>query len=268
MPFIEKSCIIGKHCFIFQDKNIILKTDNTLPDFSYLKELNYFTDTEFDYTCATLPQDVQSASCDTAIYKKLISTLESGQMISIPLRQYFAGYSEEQNFLAARAHSIALWRQQYQFCPECGGKLCDDEKASARKCKKCCHVIFPRVEPCIIVLVKKDDKMLLVKNARTNAKFYACVAGFIEAGESAEHAVAREVFEETGIKVKNIKYKGSQGWPFPDQLMLAFTAEYLSGEIVLQKEELSEGGWFLPDEIPETPRAGSVAYRLINDLWD
>ena len=110
--------------------------------------------------------------------------------------------------------------------------------------------------------------MLLVKNVNPNAKYYACVAGFIEAGESAEHAVEREVFEETGIKVKNIKYKGSQGWPFPDQLMLAFTAEYAGGDIVLQKEELYDGGWFTLEEAKDTPPAGSVAYRLIHDIWD
>ena len=252
MPFIENSTKIGKHIFIFQDKKIFLKEDNSQPDFSALKDLDYFTDTEFDFTSAILPED-----------KSLPENY-----ISIPLRQYFSGYNEEEIFLAARAHSISLWRKHYKFCPECGGRLSDDEKFLARRCEKCSNQIFPRIEPCIIVLVKKGQKMLLVKNVNPNAKFYACVAGFIEAGESAEHAVEREVFEETGIKVKNIKYKGSQGWPFPDQLMLAFTAEYAGGDIVLQKEELYDGGWFTLEEAKDTPPAGSVAYRLIHDIWD
>jgi NAD+ diphosphatase len=252
MPFIKKSETPGKYCFIFQDKNIFLKKDYSLPDFADLKNLDYFTDTEFSYTCAMFPPEKPVPE----------------KFISIPLRQYFSSYDEEKLFLSARAHSILLWRTHYNYCPVCGGLLIDDEKFSARKCKKCEKLIFPRVEPCIIVLVKKGKQMLLVKNVNPNVKFYACVAGFIEAGESAEHAVEREVFEETGIKVKNIKYKGSQGWPFPDQLMLAFTADYAGGEISLQKEELCDGGWFSPEDTVSTPLAGSVAYRLIHDVWD
>ena len=109
---------------------------------------------------------------------------------------------------------------------------------------------------------------MLARHVQRNQDIYTCIAGFIEAGESAEEAVSREVKEEVGINVKNIKYKGSQGWPFPDQLMLAFTAEYESGTIKLQEDELSEAKWFSKENLPATPLPGSVAYKLINSLFD
>ena len=96
-------------------------------------------------------------------------------------------------------------------------------------------------------------------------KGLACLAGFIESGESAEHAVHREVFEETGLKIKNVKYRGSQGWPFPDQLMLGFTAEYESGDLVLQPEEIAEAKWFDRNNCPASPKPGSIAYKLIHN---
>ena len=114
---------------------------------------------------------------------------------------------------------------------------------------------------------KKDEKVLLARHAYRNQDIFACIAGFIESGESAEHAVAREVFEETKLKVKNIIYRGSQSWPFPNQFMLGFTAEYDSGELVLQKEEITEAGWFDVDNLPASPKPGSIAYRLIHGLY-
>ena len=110
------------------------------------------------------------------------------------------------------------------------------------------------------------NEILLARHLQRNQDVYACIAGFMEAGETAEHAVRREILEETGISVKNIHYLGSQSWQFPDQLMLAFTAEYESGEINVQKEELIEAGWFDRNNCPATPQPGSIAYRLIHGL--
>ena len=127
---------------------------------------------------------------------------------------------------------------------------------------------FPRIEPAVIVLVSRGDEILLVKNQNRSKNFYSCVAGFVEMGESLEHAVEREVMEETGISIKNLRYVGSQSWTFPDQLMLAFTADYAGGEIKLQEEELSDGGWFNRSSLPEIPKPGSVAYNLIMGYFD
>ena len=135
------------------------------------------------------------------------------------------------------------------------------------ECQNCKKMHFPRIEPCIIVVVEKDGKILLARHIHRNQDIYACVAGFIEAGESAEQAVERELFEETGIKVKNVTYRGSQSWPFPDQLMLGFTAEYQSGEINIQKEEIADAQFFDPNNLPPSPKEGSIAYRLINKIY-
>ncbi len=115
------------------------------------------------------------------------------------------------------------------------------------------------------MLVSRGDEILLALHRQRNIQRYSCLAGFMEAGESAEQAVQREIMEETGIRVRNVRYFGSQSWPFPSQLMLGFTAEYESGEIRVQEEELREARWFLRSECPATPPPGSLAYRLIHE---
>ena len=115
------------------------------------------------------------------------------------------------------------------------------------------------------MLVSKGDKILLARHAQRNQDVYTCLAGFVEAGESIEHAVRREIMEETGIKVKNIKYFGSQSWPFPANLMFGFTAEYESGEITPQADEIADAQWFDRDNSPATPPKGSIAYKLIHN---
>ena len=127
---------------------------------------------------------------------------------------------------------------------------------------------FPRIEPCIIIAVhNRQGKVLLARHTYRNTSMHACIAGFIEAGESAEQACRREVFEETGLSIKNLVYKGSQSWPFPDQLMLGFSAEYESGELKLQKDEISDAAWFDPENCPDSPPPGSIAYKLIHNLF-
>lgn len=181
------------------------------------------------------------------------------------IRQNFAIIDQESCFSLSRAKALLEWRANTIFCSKCGGKLSEHTSLTARCCTECGNLIFPRIEPCIIVLVHKDDKILLARHVQRNQNIYACIAGFMEAGETAEHAVEREIMEETGIKVKNVRYFGSQSWPFPSQLMLAFTAEYESGELKLQEEELSDAGWFDREKCPASPQPGSIAYRLIHE---
>ena len=134
------------------------------------------------------------------------------------------------------------------------------------ECPECANQIFPRINPCVIMLVKKGNKILLARHAQRNQDIYTCLAGFVEAGETIEQAVHREIMEETGIKVKNVKYFGSQSWPFPAQLMFGFTAEYDSGEIKLQPDEIADAAWFDRGNHPATPPEGSIAYKLINSV--
>lgn len=183
------------------------------------------------------------------------------------LREYFAAHNPEDNYRAARHEALMRWNEQVRYCCTCGAELPPinlQAVPAQRVCPKCGKVHFPRIEPCVIVRIQRDGKILLAKHVQRNTDIYACIAGFVEAGESVEHALQREIREEIGIEVTNIRYFGSQSWPFPDQLMIAFIADYASGEICLQKEELQEVGWFSEDELPAHPRPGSISYELIH----
>lgn len=183
----------------------------------------------------------------------------------IVVREHFHVSDEAEVNRAARAKALIGWRQNTQYCGRCGTKLVEHATMTARECPSCKNLIFPRIEPCVITVVSREDgKILLARHVQRNQNIYACIAGFMEAGETAEQAVAREVMEETGLKVKNIRYYGSQSWPFPSQLMLGFTAEYESGDIQLQQEELSDARWFDRDDCPASPPPGSIAWRLIH----
>ena len=183
--------------------------------------------------------------------------------VRLPIRAYIAAHSAEDVGQVSRAKALLEWRQNTRFCGRCGARLKDDEKQTARVCPDCGQIIFPRIEPCVIVLVHREGKILLAKHVQRNQDIYACIAGFVEAGETIEQAVEREIMEETHIRVKNIRYFGSQSWPFPSQLMLAFNADYDGGDINLQVEEIADAQWFDPEHCPASPKPGSIAYRLI-----
>ncbi len=181
------------------------------------------------------------------------------------LRSFFAQYGEEVAMPYFRAKALVEWLRGNRYCPRCGARLEMGVGATSLHCPKCDNTIFPRIDPCVIMLVSRGDEILLALHRQRNIQRYSCLAGFMEAGESAEQAVQREIMEETGIRVRNVRYFGSQSWPFPSQLMLGFTAEYESGEIRVQEEELREARWFLRSECPATPPPGSLAYRLIHE---
>lgn len=181
------------------------------------------------------------------------------------LRQFYATHDEETASQVFRAKALSEWRKQTVFCPRCGAKLVESSDFTAMECPDCGNLLFPRIDPCIIVLVRREGKILLARHTQRNQDIYACLAGYVEPGETIEAAVRREVFEETGITIRNIQYRGSQSWPFPRQLMLGFYADYDSGEIVCQKEEITDAQWFDPDNLTvATPALGSIAYKLIH----
>ena len=156
------------------------------------------------------------------------------------------------------------WSRNHRFCGKCG-KLTEDKKDERAKiCTVCGQVYYPRLSPAVIVAVVKDDRLLMANSPRFPSKFYSVIAGFVEPGETLEDCVKREVREEVGIEVKNIKYFGSQPWPFPDSLMIGFTSEYESGEISIDKNEISDAAWFKADEIPRIPPSISIARKLID----
>lgn len=169
---------------------------------------------------------------------------------------------------AGRALGLLNWRRQTRYCGRCGAPMAEHPVEIARQCTACGNVVWPDVSPAVIVRVERDDgKILLARHAYRNRDIFACIAGHLDTGETAEECVRREVREETALEIDSIRYRGSQHWPFPNQLMLAFTARYASGTIRVQETELLEAGWFDPAHLPPTPPPGSVAYKLIHSLF-
>lgn len=174
------------------------------------------------------------------------------------------GVLEDDIFLVAgRATQIVDWDKSHQYCGRCGASTETKKDERAKICSKCGLICYPKLSPAIIVAIVKDGKLLLAHNKRSRQNWYSVLAGFVEPGETFEECVQREVMEEVSIKVKNIKYFGSQPWPFPNSLMVAFTAEYESGEIKVDDFEISDAGWFTPDTFPETPGKTAIAGHLI-----
>ena len=181
------------------------------------------------------------------------------------LRQSYYKLSYEDYLKAGKCHELLYWDQNTKFCGVCGGPMRFDTDIS-KKCEHCGKEVWPQLATAVIVLVRKDKEVLLVhaKNFRTD--FYGLVAGFVETGETLEEAVHREVMEETGLHIKNLKYFASQPWPYPCGLMVGFIADYDGGKIHLQRSELSKGSWFDKDHLPQIPEKLSIARQLI-DHW-
>ncbi|GHV62315.1 hypothetical protein AGMMS49587_08790 [Spirochaetia bacterium] len=164
-----------------------------------------------------------------------------------------------------RAYHIAQWQQDSLFCGSCGTKNIDAPDELARLCPACGRREYPRISPAVITIIMNDDgRALLAHNKKFAEGVYSLVAGFNEAGESLEATVAREIREEVGLEVKDIKYITSQPWPFPNSLMLGFTARYAGGEIRPDGIEIEDAKWFTRDDLPKLPGTGSVSRYLIN----
>lgn len=185
---------------------------------------------------------------------------------SVALRQLYGVLSDEEFGVAGRALGMLAWDRDHRYCGRCGGPTERSPRERARTCAQCKHAAFPRLSPAVIMLVEREGKALLARNARFPGSFFSTLAGFVEVGETLEHAVAREVAEEAGIVVDDIRYFGSQPWPFTSSLMIGFTARWASGELTPDPSELAEAGWFAPDELPPVPPKLSIARELIDDF--
>jgi NAD+ diphosphatase len=180
------------------------------------------------------------------------------------LREMFGALEEEYIWIAGRANQLVDWNQSHRFCGRCGAPTEDKSDERAKFCPRCNLINYPRLSPAIIVAVRKDDRLLLAQNKRFRSGYYSVLAGFVEPGETLEECVQREVFEEVNIRVKNIRYFDSQPWPFPNSLMVGFTAEYEDGEIDVNKSEIVEADWFSADNLPRIPPRITIARWLID----
>ena len=181
------------------------------------------------------------------------------------LRSLFGAIGDELVAIAGRGYQIAEWARTHRFCGACGNATEHVAGERCARCPACGHSAYPRISPAMMVLIRHGDAILLARHTSSPTRFFTALAGFLEAGESIEDAVHREVFEEVGLKVRNVQYFGSQPWPFPHSLMIAFTADYVSGTIRIDESEIAEAGWYGPDDpFPNVPPLGlSIAGHLI-----
>lgn len=180
-------------------------------------------------------------------------------------RELLTRLSEPEFRQLGTAMQVLEWARNHRFCGRCGHPthMCGHERGM--HCSNCGLTQYPRVSPCVIVLVTRGDEILLARHRRSNMPIYGCLAGFIEAGESAEEAVHREVLEEVNLRLHNLRYQGSEPWPFPHQLMLGYYADYLSGELRPDEQELVDVRWWPLDRLPQIPPVQSIAGRLIRN---
>lgn len=215
-----------------------------------------------------LASDLPLNHNDHVIARDLLEneTIPDGYQL-VPIRELIQSWSTTEFLQASRAVQLLEWRRNHKFCSHCGHMTEIHAKEYAMVCPACGYHQYPRVQPCIITIITKgDDEILLAKSAHNKSNMYGLIAGFVEVGETLEEAVQREAFEEVGLKLKNIRYMSSQPWPFPSNLMIAFHAEYDSGDIQLQMEEISEAQFFKFDQLPEIPFKGSIAHAMITQI--
>jgi NAD+ diphosphatase len=182
------------------------------------------------------------------------------------LRRLWGLLDEEAWKLAGRAAQIVEWDRNHRFCGRCGEGTERKDGELARVCPRCGLQQFPRISPAVIVRVEWGDRVLLARSPHFAPGVYSTLAGFVEPGESLEDTVIREVREESGITVTNLRYFGSQPWPFPHSLMIGFVADYESGEIRPQEGEIEDARWFGVDDLPVLPSRFSIARSLIDEF--
>ena len=190
--------------------------------------------------------------------------LDPEGMVFQELRPLLGVLGEEVFSVAARAFQILHWDRTHRFCGRCGNRTELKDEERARVCTQCGLVNYPTMSPAIIVAVIRGSEILLARSRRFHGDFYSVLAGFVEYGETFEQCVKREVREEVGIDVENIRYIASQPWPFPNTLMVAFTADHAGGVVIADNVEITDARWFDACDLPAIPPEGTIARRLID----
>ncbi|WP_326519152.1 NAD(+) diphosphatase [Acinetobacter sp. CAAS 2-6] len=232
--------------YIFHEQKLLVDEQFQLPQVERLEDDLLFT--EGDHVIA---RDLLDSE-----------TIPEGFQL-VPIRQLVTIWDRTQFEQASRAVQLLEWRRNHKFCSHCGYATEIHPTQYAMVCPACKYSQYPRIQPCVITIITKGNEILLAQSIRNKGKMYGLIAGFVEVGETLEQAVERETLEEVGVKVKNIRYISSQPWPFPSNLMIAFHAEYDSGEIKIQEDEIYDAAFFKFDQLPEIPFKGSVAHAMI-----
>ncbi|NLV29523.1 MAG: NAD(+) diphosphatase [Acidobacteria bacterium] len=250
-------------CFVYSESRLLVKTTGAAPELPSLREVAsqgidlshpLFLGRCRGRACYAVPSTPPSEALPGAEFREL--------------RTLFSRLADPWYDIALRGLHLAGWDGACRFCSRCRAPLNARRDIRAKECPECGRLEFPRISPAVIMLVEKDDTLLLARSPRFRSEMWSVLAGFVEPGESLEDAVHREVLEETGIAVKDVAYFGSQPWPFPDSLMIGFTARCASGEIRIDGDEICEAGWFRADNLPPIPGRLSIARRLIDSFID
>lgn len=245
-------------CFVFNSGNLLIKVENdvinvpvkmTMEQFKAWETTKFYLGRFDGCDCYCIETDDNKNLPEEMVFRKF--------------RSLFGKIEEELFMLAGRASHILDWHKKNQYCGICGSKTEMKQDELAKVCLNCSNIIYPKISPAIIVAIINGDKILLAQARNFRNKFYSLIAGFVEPGETLENCVEREVFEEVGIRIKNIRYFGSQPWPFPDSLMIGFIAEYESGEISVDGNEIDCADWFSRSTLPNTPTESSIAGQII-----
>lgn len=219
---------------------------DVIPASSFHHSLGYFSD--FPAYAVSIPENTEPPrGCSFAGLRSLLQLL-----------------SEEAASLAGRSCQLVHWDATHRFCGRCGTPTRPAEGETAKECPRCGLLSFPRISPAIIVAVVQGSRILLVQTHRHTGGVYSNVAGFVEPGETLEEAVERELDEEVGIRVRDIRYHASQPWPFPHSLMVGFSAEYAGGDLRICEKEIVDARWFDADDLPPIPGPHTIARRLID----
>ena len=182
----------------------------------------------------------------------------------LPMRAVFGAHGEAAFALAGRASFLLDWQKNHRYCGRCATPTERQAHEFSRRCPACGLLAYPRISPAVMVLVRDRERLLLARSPRFKPGVFSALAGFVEAGETLEDCARREVREEVGVEIANLRYFRSQPWPFPDSLMLAFFADYAGGELRPDASEIEAAGWYALDELPLLPDPVSIARRLID----
>ncbi|MBV9577488.1 MAG: NAD(+) diphosphatase [Chloroflexi bacterium] len=249
--------------FAFSGDRLLVRIDGeTAAPIDYADLAQLGADFESGHYLGRLDADLDCYAVDVEVTSE---SLPAG-MRAEGLRGLYGRLADDLYAVAGRAVQILLWDKTHRFCGRCGQPTVPAPADRAKLCPQCGLLSFPRLSPAVIMLIQRgDEEFLLARNRGFADGFYSVLAGFVEPGESLEEAVAREVREEVGLEIRDIRYFGSQPWPFPHQLMIGFTAHYASGEIRLQADELVEANWYSRGgPLPHLPGKLSIARRLID----
>lgn len=254
--------------FVFCGNNIMLRTPEKEGELHGIPcSPTPPTETKEWTTVIELPADKEGNPCKAY---KIDSPMHCEGYTFVGLRESFSRIRIEDYNMASKAAELLYWDANTKYCGMCGAPMKRATEIS-KQCTNCGKEVWPQVSPAIIVRIRRtgaDGKeQILLVHARNfrRSEMYGLVAGFVETGETLEDCVRREVREETHLQVTNIRYFGSQSWPYPCGIMIGFTADYAGGELEIQQEELSTAGWFSKDNMPEIPDKMSIARRLIDD---